>query len=373
MFKKQLFQLILIQFKEFYREPGVLFWAFGFPILMAWGLGIAFKEKPEIIRKVAIIENIPSREDDSQTSFRLFLSKETKELKKDHSGTDVHIKEITDKKLGKTTYYFISTDWKNAILLLKRGNVTLIMKEEKGKLIYHFDPASPDARLVQLQLNAMINGTEKFEDSPDVVPLTLSGTRYIDFLIPGLIAMSIMMSCMWGISWSIIDNRSKKLLRRMVATPMKKSNYLVSLFIARLILSLFEIFFIYLFARLYFNLSIQGSIPALILICISGNIAFTGISILTACRTSKPEIGNGIINAVTSPMMVISGIFFSYSSFPDWAIPVIRKLPLTMLADNIRSIFNEGAGFSEALLPASVLSLLGLFTFGLGLKFYKWY
>ena len=76
MFKKQLFQLILIQFKEFYREPGVLFWAFGFPILMALGdLGIAFKEKPEIIRKVAIIENIPSREDDSQTSFRLFFIK----------------------------------------------------------------------------------------------------------------------------------------------------------------------------------------------------------------------------------------------------------------------------------------------------------
>ena len=142
---------------------------------------------------------------------------------------------------------------KNAILLLKRGNVTLIMKEEKGKLIYHFDPASPDARLVQLQLNAMINGTEKFEDSPDVVPLTLSGTRYIDFLIPGLIAMSIMMSCMWGISWSIIDNRSKKLLRRMVATPIEKIKLPGFSFYSQVDFESFRDFFLFTcFARLYF-------------------------------------------------------------------------------------------------------------------------
>lgn len=372
MRRKQLFQLILIQFREFYREPGVLFWAFGFPILMAWGLGLAFKEKPDIIRKVAVIENALTKTD-SQSTLQLFLKKETKEVKKDHSADHSHVKDIFDKKLGKTTYYFTSTNWNNAILMLKRGQVTLIMKEENGKLTYHFDPASPEARLVQLQLESMIRGDKKFEESPGVVPLTLSGTRYIDFLIPGLIAMSIMMSCMWGISWTIIDNRSKKLLRRMVATPMKKSNFLVSLFVARLVLSLVESLFIYLFAHWYFGMTIQGSITALIIICITGNIAFTGIAVLAACHTSKPEIGNGIINAVTSPMMVISGIFFSYANFPDWAVPVIKLLPLTMLADITRSIFNEGAGLAEAFIPATVLTSLGLVTFGLGLRFYKWY
>ena len=118
---------------------------------------------------------------------------------------------------------------------------------------------------------------------------------------------------------------------------------------------------------------IQGSIPALILTCIAGNIAFTGVAILSASRTSKPEIGNGIINAVTTPMLVLSGVFFSYHNFPDWSIPVIKRLPLTILADTVRSIFNEGAGFAGALLPSLFLTLLGIFTFAIGLRIYKWY
>lgn len=371
MKKTQLYQLILVQFREFYREPGVLFWAIGFPILMAWGLGIAFKQKPEVIRKVAIIEKQVSVKGTAY-DFNNFLQKETKEMPPEKDGTHKHIKHIYDKKLGKTTYVFISTNWENAIILLKRGNVSMIMKEDSGRLIYHFDPVNPEARLVQLQLEAMISGNNKFEESPDVEPLTLSGTRYIDFLVPGLITMGIMMSCMWGISWSIIDNRSKKLLRRMVATPMKKSNYLISLFIARLILSLTESITIYLFAYIYFNMRIQGSIPALFLLCIAGNVAFTGVAILSACRTANPEIGNGIINAVTTPMLVLSGIFFSYSNFPNWAQPVIQKLPLTILADSVRSIFNEGAGFAETILPTVILALIGFATFILGMKFYKW-
>jgi len=372
MKKTQLYQLILIQFREYYREPSVLFWAIGFPILMAWGLGIAFKEKPEIIRKVAVIEKIMVS-GDSNTPFTRFLKKETKAEFSNDKIYHRHIKVLTDKKLGKTTFIFISTDWKNSIILLKRGEVSLVMNEDSGRIIYHFDPANPEARLVQLQLESMISGSKKFEESPDVVPLTLSGTRYIDFLIPGLIAMGIMMSCMWGIGWTIIDNRGKKLLRRMVATPMKKSNFLFSLFFSRLVLSLLDSVVVYLFAYWYFHLHIQGSIAALLIICISGNIAFGGIAVLCASRTAKSEVGNGIINAVTTPMIVLSGIFFSYANFPDWAIPVIKKMPLTLLTDSVRSIFNEGAGFAEVLIPVGILITIGFFTFLLGLKLYKWY
>jgi ABC-2 type transport system permease protein len=372
MKKSQLFQLILVQLKEFYREPGVLFWAIGFPILMAWGLGIAFNASPEIVRKVAVIENRPAQ-DEGPGILSEFLERQTKKVPPEKDGMPRYVKVTEDKTLGATTYAFISTDWTNAILLLKRGTVSLILKEENGRVTYHFDPANPEARLVQLQVEAMISGRNRLEESQDVMPMTLSGTRYIDFLIPGLITMGIMMSCMWGISWSIIDNRSKKLLRRMVATPMRKSNYLISLFIARLILTLIEAVLIYLFAYWYFDLKIQGSIPALILVCLAGNVAFTGVAILSASRISKPEIGNGVINAVTTPMLVLSGVFFSYHNFPDWSIPVIQRLPLTMLADSVRSIFNEGAGLPETLFPSAILTLLGIFTFAAGLRIYKWY
>jgi len=182
-----------------------------------------------------------------------------------------------------------------------------------------------------------------------------------------------MMSSSWGISYTLIDRRSKKLLRRMVATPMKKSNLLIALITARFLMNVIEALVLFFFAWLYFGIHIQGSIPALIILFIAGNIAFAGISVLLSSHTSNPEIGNGLINAMVTPMMVVSGIFFSYQHFPEWTIPIIRNLPLTMLADGIRSIFNEGAGIMQIWKEIFVLSATGVVTFIVGLRIFKWY
>jgi len=211
------------------------------------------------------------------------------------------------------------------------------------------------------------------ESSAEIVPMTQKGTRYIDFLIPGLIAMGLMMSTMWGISYSLIEKRSKKLLRRLIATPMKRSSFLISQFLARIILTTLEAVLLYLFAHFYFDITIEGSILALALIFLAGVLAFTGISILISARTSKTEIGNGLINAVVMPMMVLSGVFFSYHNFPQATIPFIQALPLTMLADGIRSIFIEGVGLSQLVVEIVALTGVGIVTFLIGLRIYKWY
>jgi ABC-type multidrug transport system permease subunit len=178
---------------------------------------------------------------------------------------------------------------------------------------------------------------------------------------------------MWGISYGIIEKRSKKLLRRLVATPMKKSHFLIALITVRVTMNFIEALALIFFALLAFNLTIQGSISALILLFIAGNIAFAGIAVFVSSHTSNTEVGNGLINAVVMPMMVLSGIFFSYQNFPDWSINVIKMLPLTMLTDGIRSIFNEGAGYNEIALPFLVLSATGILFFGAGLKIFKWH
>ena len=211
------------------------------------------------------------------------------------------------------------------------------------------------------------------ELSKHAQPLTLAGTRYVDFLIPGLMGMGIMMSCMWGLSYSLIEKRSKKLLRRMVATPMKKTVFLTSLFTARFIMNLVEAIILVFFAYFYFGLKIQGNIGALVLLFIAGNAAFSGLAVIISSRTANPEVGNGLINAVVTPMMVLSGVFFSYHSFPDWIVNIIRPLPLTMLNDNVRAIFNEGAGFSETIIPSFILLFEGFVFFIVGLKLFKWY
>jgi ABC-2 type transport system permease protein len=130
---------------------------------------------------------------------------------------------------------------------------------------------------------------------------------------------------------------------------------------------------LFIFALIAFKMKIEGDITALILIFIAGNIAFSGIAVFASSHTSNTEVGNGLINFVVTPMMVLSGIFFSYQNFPEWSLPVIKNLPLTMLADGIRSIFNEGAGYSQVALPILILTISGIVFFAVGLKIFKWH
>ena len=257
--------------------------------------------------------------------------------------------------------------------LLKRGEINLIIEEKSSNIEFHFDPVNSVAHLTYLNLSRIINNKELTGSNESVEPLTLKGTRYIDFFIPGLIAMGIMMSSVWGLGYGIIETRSKKLLRRMIATPMKKSYFLISLISVRSIMNFLEAGLLFLFSYLVFGITIQGSVAALILIFIAGNVSFAGISILTSSRTANPEIGNGLINAIATPMIVLSGVFFSYHNFPDWAVGFIKILPLTLLADGIRSIFIEGAGLPEIILPFFALFITGIVCFYFGLKFFKWY
>jgi len=371
---KQLWQLILALSRELTREPGVLFWGILFPILMALGLGLAFTRKADVTRKVAVIRPTDNSLNTASDIYRFLEIKCSKRV----TGEKDTFKwkyELKDDKLGNTIFLFYELDWSEAMVMLKRGTVNLILKCNNGETEYHFDPVNSDAELTYLKLRGLIGTKETVpsEKISEIRPLTIIGTRYIDFLVPGLITLGVMMSSMWGISYGLIEKRSKKLLRRLVATPMKKSHFLIALITVRVTMNLFEALVLLLFALIAFNMTIQGSITALLLLFIAGNIAFAGIAVFVSSHTSNTEVGNGLINAVVTPMMVLSGIFFSYQNFPDWSINVIRVLPLTMLTDGIRSIFNEGAGFNEVAIPVLILSATGILFFGAGLKIFKWY
>lgn len=365
----QLYRLIAAHFAEIIREPAVIFWGVVFPILMAWGLGIAFTQKGEVHIKMAIVKTITAQDTIHETKLAGYLA--TNGIKKDSAYSIL----LKNEKLGDANLTFFETSLANAYTMLKKGKVSLIVEDKTTETKYHFDPASAEAKAAyQLVSNLSANGSSAYSaNQSSIEPLTLKGTRYVDFLIPGLIAMGIMMSCAWGISYTIIDRRSKKLLRRMVATPMRKSNFLLALITARFVMNVAEALLLFLFAWLYFGTNVQGSWPALIVLFLAGNIAFSGISILMSSHTSSPEVGNGIINALVTPMMVLSGVFFSYHNFPDWTIPIIRYLPLTMIADSFRSIFNEGAGFIDVWFEALVLTIIGAVSFIIGLKIFKWY
>ena len=367
----QLLQLIVSHFKELIREPGVLFWGIIFPILMSLGLGIAFTKKADIVRSVAVVQT-----EKEPLRIEEFLRTQTTVTESDNTPDQrEYIITIPNEKLGNTTFIFQKIIWGDAMTLLKRGKISVVLTENSGRVEYHFDPSNPEAQLTYLKLSTLLdkNSQHISGENEMIAPLTLSGTRYIDFLIPGLIAMGIMMSCMWGISYGMIERRSKKLLRRMVATPMKKSHFLIAIMIVRLVMNLIESVLLFIFAHLVFDITIQGNIAALLILFVAGNIAFTGIAIFVSSHTANTEIGNGLINAVVLPMMVLSGIFFSYHNFPDWTQPVIAQLPLTLLADGIRSIFIEGTGFAETMFPSFLLMAVGSVFFITGLRIFKWH
>ncbi len=364
---RPLFQLILINYREFVREPGIVFWSIIFPVLMSWVLGVAFSKRENTTQTVAIVNS-----DNNNTQLDKLFKNTIAPFPANDITTEYH-KTISNQKLGATIYRFVMVNWEEAMIMLKRGQVSIIIDARHDSIFYHFDPMNPEARLNYLTLSLLIRNEPFLADTSNIRILEKTGTRYIDFLIPGLMAMGIMNSFLWGISYALIEMRAKKLLRRMVATPMKKSAYLFSHFVARVSLALFEAAILYFFARFYFQIEIQGSIIALLMIFLAGNICFTGMGILMASRTSSSRIGAGLINFVSLPMTVLSGIFFSYHNFPDFIIPFIQKLPLTMLADSMRSIFIEGTGIMENLPEFFTLSGLGFLCFIIGLRIYKWY
>ncbi|MBX9852055.1 MAG: ABC transporter permease [Cytophagaceae bacterium] len=343
-----LYQIIVIQFKSFFREPAILFWAVLFPILMAWVLGIAFTEKGEGNATVYFIYDLRKSRS---------LEKERTETFGKETGNPVKVK-------------FLYKSKEEALEAVKKGEISLFIEEKGDSLIYNFDPANAEVQLTHLLID---KGWNKNASRSRMAALTTRGTRYIDFLIPGLIALGIMNTCLWGIGWNLIELRMKKLLRRMVATPMKKSTFMFALMITRIILSGFESVLLFLFAYMYFDMQLEGSLLALLLIYLGGIFAFSGIAIIVASRTSSSQVGNGLINFVSLPMMVLSGIFFNYHNFPDWAMPVIKSMPLTVLADSIRSIFIEGYSVTEILIPLLILFITGAITYIIGLRIFKWY
>lgn len=356
---RTLFNLVSVQFKEFFREPEIVFWAIGFPVALTFLLGIAIDRSGPTERKVAVVAETAAGADSARVRLESLVAVRT--AKEDSTAMTPRIA-------------FASMSGDEAVLALKRGKIALIVEPvPDGRGIrYRFDPRSGEAQLVYLALERTLGrGTDGVRG--EVVPLEIAGARYIDFLVPGLLAMGIMGSAMWGIGWSLIEMRMKKLLRRMAATPMRKSTFLGSFFVTRLVINAIEFAAIFLFAFFYFGVRVEGSVPALVTVLVSGNLAFAGLAVFTASRTANSRVGNGLINSVTFPMTLLSGVFFSYHNFPDWAVPIVRRLPLTLLADSIRSIFTEGAGFAVTIVPALALALIGIFFFAVGIRIFRWY
>jgi ABC-2 type transport system permease protein len=340
--------LLWARILELKREPEVIFWIFVFPLLLAAGLGIAFRNKPANTTSVAVISN-----DGVEKTLTMLGS-----------------------SIGRTSAIQTTVlDRETALKGFHSGKYDLAVEANpNGSFTYFYDPARPESVLSRSEVDAALQSAAGRRD-----PLATStqsssepGSRYIDFLIPGLLGMNLMNSGMWGVGFALVEMRQRKLLKRFVATPMRRSDFLLALISSRLVLMVIEVGLLLGFGVLVFHMRVQGAILAVVLLASLGAIAFGGLGLLTASRSQKIESVSGLINLVMMPMWIFSGVFFSYQKFPAVVQPFIKALPLTALNDALRSTIIEGAPLSAQTGRMVVLALWGGLSFIIALRIFRW-
>jgi len=335
-----LMQLTLVRFREFVREPEALFWVFGFPIILAAGLGIAFRNRPADILPVAAAT--------PQLSAALRAEKLL----------DVRQLPLNDAERE-----------------LRNGKVVLVAEPgENGAVTYRYDDTNPDGRSARMLADRAIERAAGRQDpvtAKDTI-MREPGSRYIDFLVPGLLGMNLMGSAVWGMAFGIVDARRKKLIKRLMATPMPREYYLLSFVLSRLVLLVVEVGAVLGFAVLVFQVPVYGSLVALGFFCVLASMSFCALGLLIASRVQTIEAASGMTNAVMMPMWICSGVFFSAQRFPNIMQPLIKALPLTAAIDALRSNMLQGATLAQLAPETGVLAAWLVVCFFVALKLFRW-
>ena len=337
--------LLMARMLELKREPEVVFWVFIFPLLLALGLGIAFRNKSEGTVSVAVVQGAES----AQTLLQ--KSPQAKQFKV----------QVLDAEAAHQAF--------------RLGKVDVAIEPgANGIFTYRYDPARPESVLARAEVNDALQSAAGRKDPVPTKPVSSSepGSRYIDFLIPGLLGMNLMNSGMWGIGFALVDMRQRKLLKRFVGTPMRRGDFLLALASSRLILMIIEVGLLLAFGALFFHMRVMGSIAGIALIAGIGSLTFGGVGLLTASRAQKIESVSGLINLVMMPMWIFSGVFFSYERFPAIIHPLIKALPLTALNDALRASILEGTPILHQWPRLLVMIVWGGISFVLALKWFRW-
>jgi ABC-2 type transport system permease protein len=340
-----LVQLTRVRYREFFREPEAVFWVFIFPVLLAAGLGIAFRNRAAERTSAAVVNTGPAATE---------LASALRQVK------DMDVTVMTDSAAREA---------------LRIGTVTLVVVPvEHGQVQYRYDDTRPESRIARLVVDDALQRAEGRRD-----PLASSeqlirepGARYIDFLVPGLLGMNLMGSGIWGLGFAIVDARKKRLLKRLIATPMSRAQYLASFVLSRLTLLVLEVGLLLGFGVLVFGVPLRGSLGLLLLICLMSSLAFASLGLLIASRAQTMEGASGLMNLVMLPMWIFSGVFFSAARFPQEIQPLIQALPLTAVINALRANILRGASWHAIAGELAIIAAWMVGSFLLALKLFRW-
>jgi ABC-type multidrug transport system permease subunit len=368
-----LWQLTLARWRIFVREPSALFWTYGFPVVLALVLGVAFRNRPPEPVEAAV-EAVPGAE-----AWREALA----------TNSQVHVRWLNPReahealRTGKVSVIvgrrdagglpLLNADLPSKVLLTKEGVRTESASKENAR-VYQFDPTRPESRMARVIVDDALQRAEGRADPTPVGDqlVTEPGSRYIDFLIPGLLGFNLMSSGLWGVGFVIVEMRVRKLIKRMMATPMSRAHFLLSFVLVRGAFLLGELPVLLCFAHWVFNVPIRGSVPLIVGLSGLGSLMFAGMGLLIGSRAQNTHTVAGLVNAATLPMLVTSGVFFSAARFPEVFQPIIRLLPLTALIEAVRAVMLDGAGMAAVTKQIGIILTWGLISFVIALRIFRW-
>ena len=337
--------LYVTRLREFYRQPARIFWVYGFPTVMAVVLGLAFRSEPSKLVMVDFVAN------ESSASIAETLK----------ANPNIKLK---------------SEDAALADRRLMTGKASLVVVPGVSGITYRYDNTRPEAVAARASFDDALQRSAGRKDAIATEDrlVTEYGSRYIDFLIPGLIGLNTMGGGLWGIGFLLVNFRVGKLLKRFMATPMPRENFLLAVLLARMTFLLPDVGVLLGLGHWGFGMPIRGSLIALTLVLIVGALAFAGIGLLVASRAQSTETVSGLMNLVMLPMWLFSGVFFSSERFPDAIQPLIQALPLTQLIGALRMILLEGAGLADrgVVVAVAVLAAWAVGTFAIALRIFRW-
>lgn len=352
MISKSLIEMTKGRWREFKREPSAMFFVVFMPLLWMVILGLAFSNsKPEVYSVGILKEKSSQVLQDQGKSLVSYLD--------DHEQVKIRLGGLRDVKL-----------W------LKRGEILLFVQESvPGKVSYSFDPHNPEAKRAQLFVDDLIQRLHGRNDPviSAIEPITAVGSRYIDFLIPGLLALSLLTTSLFGTGMTIVANRRENLLKRMCATPMNPYEYIISHIFGRYFIFVVEFLTIMITGILLFGFQVQGNWLSFLIVGLVGTACFTSLSILCGAKTNNTSTYNGINNLITLPMMMLSGIWFSRNHYPDWLEGILGYLPLSACVDALRKVSLEGASLSQVSPELLLLLAYGLICTVVAKVNFRWY
>jgi ABC-type multidrug transport system permease subunit len=337
-------QLTLVRWREFIRQPEAVFWTFVFPILLAVGLGLAFRSRAPEEVKIGVVDGAGAPA-----------------VMKVLAADSVLLPQLLDDSA--------------AARALRTGKIALIVVPTSTTSVdYRFDPQRSESRTARLLADIALQKGAGRVDPVKVADRTVTekGSRYIDFVIPGLLGMNLMGSGIWGVGFAIVDSRGKKLLKRFMATPMSRAEYLLAFLLSRLVFLVLEVVALLGFGAFAFGVPLRGSLLELGLICFTSALMFSALGLLVASRAKSVEGVSGLMNLVMLPQWIFSGVFFSSGNFPDVVQPVIKALPLTAVNDALRANMLEGTPLTGLTLEAGIIAAWLVVSFVAAMKLFRW-